>query len=112
MSTRCTINFMYGENEIAAKIYRHSDGYPDTEHGVPADLDRFFKDVQAQTKDTRFSDPSYLAAKYVVWQAAQYAGDNPLDFLSVGVCMKDPGDIEYTYFVTWTGGPLPEVTWE
>ena len=55
MSTRCTINFCYktedGEPEVVAKIYRHSDGYPDTEHGVKNCLKRFFKDVEKRIKD-------------------------------------------------------------
>lgn len=49
--------------------------------------------------DTHFEDPSYLAAKYVVWQAGKYAEDSALDFLGVGVQMKDPGDIEYIWHV-------------
>lgn len=112
MSTRCTINFRYGRS-TEAKVYRHSDGYPDGEAGVIADLQKFFTDVETQTRDTRFDDPNYLAAKYIVWQAnknrssyfrvAKHFGDaqepKMLDFLSVGVCQKDPGDIEYTYFV-------------
>jgi hypothetical protein len=118
MSTRCTIHFHgYGTPDIRAIIYRHCDGYPDGEHGVPADLERFFKEVESQTRDTRFSDPSYLAAKFVVWQAGEFARDDsrPLDFLSVGVVMQDPGDIEYRYHVTcgtdWNGS-RPEVNWE
>lgn len=105
MSTRCTINFTYGRpTDIAAKIYRHSDGYPGTvdgtEYGVLADLQTFFKTVKEQTNDTRFMDPTYLAAKFVVWQAGEFSrSGKPLDFLSLGVCQKDPGDIAYTYFV-------------
>jgi hypothetical protein len=104
MSTRCTINFgetYKDEFHNVAKIYRHSDGYPDSEYGVPACLSQFFKDVENQTMDTRFNDPSYLAAKFVVWQAGQYARDSnaPLAFSSLGVLLEDPGDIEYTYFV-------------
>ena len=107
MSTRCTINFNYGK-EVVAKVYRHSDGYPD---GVLGDLAKFFADVEKDnraTMDTRFKDPSYLAAKYVVWQAHQYAkayvggkykATPRLAFSGVGVVIEDPGDIAYTYFV-------------
>ncbi len=110
MSTRCVINFNYGSNVIA-KVYRHNDGYPE---GVLPDLESFFKDVKSQTVDTRFSDPSYLAARFVVWQADQhvevgksmardydYYGQpgGMLDFLGVGVVQEDPEDIEYAYFV-------------
>lgn len=124
MSTRCTINFKYeGHKDIVAKIYRHSDGYPEGEHGVPADLERFFQAVKDQTNDWRFEDPSYLAAKYVVWEADQHAriyDDNvrgwvsapPLNFLGVGVLLTDPSDIKYRYFVNCQPGGNPAVTWE
>lgn len=114
MSTRCTINFCTDDGELVAKIYRHCDGYPDGEHGVPADLARFFADVQQQcSNDTRFNDPAYLAAKYVVWQAARNArsAKAPLNFLSLGVTVSDPPDIAYTYQVTASHGhALPAVT--
>jgi hypothetical protein len=122
MSTRCTINFCYqSKDHINAKIYRHCDGYPE---GVLPDLEEFFKAVVADTTDTRFGDPNYLAAKFVVWQAAQnakhydsstgeYVASKPLDFISLGICMKDPGDIEHTYFVVCSGrGSQPEVLHE
>ncbi len=116
MSTRCVINFNYGKR-IEAKVYRHSDGYPAGESGVLADLQRFFAEVERQTNDNRYGDPSYLAAKFVVWQAEEYATDwegnkkQPLDFLGVGVCTRNPGDIEYIYTVKCKeGGLRPEVT--
>lgn len=131
MSTRCTIRFadQYGEDAI---IYRHSDGYPDSDVGVLADLQRFFSDVEEQTADTRFEDPSYLAAKFVVWQAAVNAQltptanqwgrtkeeaktPQPLKFLGVGVVREDPGDIEYRYTVhsdQRDDAGRPVVTWE
>lgn len=116
MSTRCNIHFNYADGTIAANVYRHSNGYPD---GVLPDLERFFADVEAQTSDTRFNDASYLAAKFVVWQAAEYAnwrtskpGEvKPLNFLSVGVVMRDAGDGEYVYEVTESrDGGRPTVT--
>lgn len=116
MSTRCNIHFTYaGRDEVEANVYRHSDGYPD---GVLPDLEKFFEAVEAQTSDTRFNDPTYLAAKFVVWQAGEYArmgaynyltgktGEvKPLDFLSVGVMTRDAGDGEYIYTVEC--GPHP-----
>lgn len=135
MSTRCVINFedSYGK----AKIYRHSDGYPESDVGVLADLEKFFTAVEKQTKDTRFNDPNYLAAKFVVWQAnenakidAQTFGRNPktgeyerkqgrakkLAFLGVGIIDRNPGDIEYEYTVHCDGSDpfnarRPKVTW-
>lgn len=109
MSTRCTTHFVSGDH-LAAKIYRHSDGYPE---GHGKELQRFFDDVEAQTGDTRFGDPSHLAAKLVVWLAREFAQSysvdtgewtshadtRPLDFLSVGVVQEDPGNIEFRYVI-------------
>ena len=109
MSTRSTTHFTLGRTPRAI-VYRHADGYPS---GAGADLLEFLRAVQLQTPDTRFSDPSYLAAKYVVFLAERFAVDyewtgdgvtstprkNRLDFISVGVCLEDPGDIEYRYVV-------------
>ena len=118
MSTRCNIHFTYS-GETVANVYRHSDGYPDGEHGVPACLERFFGEVEEQTGgDTRFGDPEYLAAKFVVWQAGRNAKrhpERPLDFLSLGVCTEDHGDIEFVYTIETAGvggGDRPKVTWE
>lgn len=113
MSTRCNIHFTeHDAGTVVANVYRHSDGYPE---GVLPDLQQFFTDVEDQTSDTRFDDPSYLAAKFVVWQAGQYArGGKPLDFLSVGVSTADAGDGEYVYTVACSrpfSGGRPEVTW-
>ena len=103
MSTRCTIHFHYGtfrQDEPAAIVYRHSDGYPETVHGVPESLERFFDAVEEVTHDTRFDDPCYLAAKFVIWQAQEYSGHaNPLATIGVGVCQEDPGDIRWRYHV-------------
>jgi hypothetical protein len=99
MSTRSTVHFQqsWGSEPVTeAIIYRHSDGYPSV---AGADIFRFFTEVQNQTTDTRFTDASYLAAKYVVWLAGEFRGNNPLDFLSVGVCAADPGDIAFRYII-------------
>ena len=107
MSTRATVHFQQG-GETQAIVYRRSDGYPE---GLGKDLKTFFSAVKKQTSDTRFNDPAYLAAKFVVWQASQYARKyhyetqtytpaQPLDFLGVGVVLEDPGDIEYRYLVS------------
>lgn len=147
MSTRCVINFCNPTGlpnksvtdfarKIEAKIYRHSDGYPNRETGVLADLDRFFEEVIAQTtgpdtpsrSGTCFSDPSYLAAKFVVWQAQQfcytyqydpdgnfesssYWKTHPLGFLSLGVVTENPVGVEYEYFVVCENGEKPKVFW-
>lgn len=104
MSTRCTINFTYNK-QVHSKIYRHYDGYPE---GVKPDLKRFFQEVQKECQgDNRFNDPSYLAAKFVVWQARQ--NGEGLRFTGVAPVLEDPDDIEYTYFVNCSGNK-PKVT--
>jgi hypothetical protein len=121
MSTRCNIHFAYVSGPPVANVYRHSDGYPE---GVLPDLDKFFAAVEAQTSDTRFSDPSYLAAKFVVWQAGRSAkleaydwrtstqGEvKPLAFLGVGIMSQDAEDAEYIYTVICRGSGRPEVTY-
>lgn len=107
MSTRSTTHFVYDDvNEPMAIVYRHTDGYPE---GAGKDLMAFLAECKA-LPDSRLSDPSYLAAKYVVFLADMFnvAYDktgketrrpSKLDFLSVGVVMEDPGDIEYRYTV-------------
>ena len=118
MSTRSTTHFTLGETPRAI-VYRHADGYPS---GAGADILEFLRSVQLQTLDTRFSDPSYLAAKYVVFLAQRFAVDydwtggemtitprkNRLDFISVGICLKDPADIEYRYVVDCATRREPE----
>jgi hypothetical protein len=110
MSTRSTTHFIYMEqNQASAIVYRHPDGYPEG-HGT--DLYRFLREC-AKLEDPRFSDPSYLAAKLVVWLADRFRysyrskdgvfdyvkNESLLDFLSVGVVMSDPGDIDYRYII-------------
>lgn len=118
MSTRATVWFHdKGKETPEAIIYRHSDGYPE---GLGQDLKRFIREIDNNLKDKRFDDPSYLAAKWVVWDAMLHAAlkaeyfkkypdfsgqPHPLNFLSVGICKKDPGDIEYRYHVICDGKP-------
>src|ERR1700690_3038636 len=67
MSTRSNVHFV-GSYGVSANVYVHNDGYPEAR--IP-DLYEFFSAVKAQTKDTRFTDASYLAAKFVVYKALQ-----------------------------------------
>ena len=72
-------------NEVQAMIYLHWGGAPTYMKTV---FESFFEDVAHQCgKDTRFNDPQYLAAKFVVWAAADNLDDpqRPLDFSGVGV---------------------------
>lgn len=122
MGTRTNIHFNYG-TEIASNIYRHYDGYPgkvedgeEVEYGVLPDLLRFFRDVKEHAVEygPRFGDPTYLAAKFVVWQAKENTRrlernfdtgkreerfTHHLDFLSLGVCVEDLGNIAFIYEV-------------
>jgi hypothetical protein len=108
MSTRSTTHFQENGQDIAI-VYRHSDGYPE---GAGVDLLRFIGEC-AKLQDSRLSDPSYLAAKYVVFLADMFnrtmkkvngeykyvKSKSKLEFLGVGVLMEDPGDIRYRYIV-------------
>lgn len=107
MGTASLTHFIDGDlGSPVATIYRHWDGYPEE---AGKDIYRFLAEVEAQTTDTRFSDPSYLAAKYVVFlagifaesEATEWVGDErivnranvkPLKFLSVGIV---PGECDY-----------------
>ena len=115
MSTRAVVNFYDGgpgksKKYLKAKVYRHSDGYPE---GLGKDLKEFLNLVKETVPDNRFNDASYLAAKWVVHDARQMSQDpvtHPLDFLSVGIMMEDPGDIEFIYDVVCTGDEMPKIT--
>lgn len=94
MGMRATIHFRYvGEEKPEAIVYRHWDGSLD---GVGKDLCRFLDDVEKQCKYTRFDDPMYLAAKYVIWQAGKYECA-PLDVMGLGIVQEDPCDIAFRY---------------
>lgn len=112
MGTSCVINFCH-KKEVIAKVYRHFDGGPDKNIGVDADLIRFFAAVKKECgKDTRFDDPSYLAAKFVVWQAREYS-DEPgsLNFVSVGVVLDDPS-VAYRWYVNCSSKKAPKIWFE
>ena len=114
MSTRACVHFIQG-GKAEAKIYRHSDGYPE---GLGQDLLEFLQELKTNVTDNRFTDAGYLAAKWVVRDATmnrQYANGEPhdLNFLGVGVVSQDPTDIEYRYEVLcddFDVNGLPKVT--
>lgn len=100
MATRSNIHFT-NEHGIQSNIYVHYDGYPENRL---AELSQFFQDVKEATRDTRFTDPTYLAAKFVVWYVSRmalgYRADkHPLDFLGIGVAQGDNLDSDYIYTV-------------
>ena len=110
MSTRSTTHFTYGdESKPVAIVYRHPDGCPD---GAGVDIRRVLGECQ-KLSDPRLDDPSYLAAKYVVFLAGMFNREfkivngkydyvkspSPLAFISVGVMTQDPEDIVYRYVI-------------
>ena len=116
MSTRSTTHFKWtADSDSTAIIYRHPDGYPE---GHGQFLVDWLADLDENVSDPRFTDPSYLATKLVValgrefnctyrfveGESAKVMNDHPLDFLSVGIVDKDPGDIEFRYEVTCDAG--------
>jgi len=104
MSTRCQISFEQ-DGIRHALIYKHSDGYPDSEYGMFSCLNIFFKAVSSSTRDTRFSDPEYLATKFVV-----FLMDGQIDCLGVGISIYEHSDIEYLYTVKCSESGQPSVS--
>lgn len=85
MSTPCVTEFVDYDGSAVAAVYRHWDGYPE---GAGADVSAFLRQVEEDTPgDTRFADPSYLAARYVVFLADMFRDRDagPLAFISVGI---------------------------
>jgi hypothetical protein len=100
MATRSQVKFV-DRGVTTSNVYVHWDGYPDSENGRLAELQRFFQDVKDQCGGVT-NDAEYLAAKYIVWKALEQCDDdnpNPLKFSGIGPCLQDHGDIEYIYTV-------------
>ena len=87
-------------NRPNATIYRHWDNYLE---GGGADLVEFLVTLRDSDFDSRFSDSSYLASKFVVYLAREFAEDwnkEPLDFLSVGIVHnEDDWGAEFIYHI-------------
>jgi hypothetical protein len=101
--TRANIHFRSGQLD-GANIYRHSNGSPEC---LGADIQDFL-DETTRLKDKRWDDGEYLAAKFLVWQAAIYVALNSkrekhrvhvMEFTTVAPCLEDHGDINYRYIV-------------
>jgi hypothetical protein len=113
MSTRCQIGFyQQGEQNLEkweALIYRHSDGYPDTQHGVVATVLPILKDFD---KNRGLDDIEYASA----WLVTSLK----TDYLNIGISNKFHYDIEYFYAVFTDGtvkifdthGNITPVHWE
>ncbi len=99
MGARLVVTFCDGNQKTpVAHIYDHwaADNKKDAQDVMEA----FFAEVEKQCSDTRFSDPSYLAAKFLVWRAHGYAATEqkyskepdtakPLNFLSLGIVREE-----------------------
>ena len=118
MSTRCQIG-VYDEpiksnkdleNHIAL-IYRHSDGYPEGDSGVIADLLPFLKWFENE----RGFDVEYIAARLLQYMCNKYddhgkewdkKAGREIDekaltgLLGHGICNALHGDIEYFYAIS------------
>jgi hypothetical protein len=91
MSTRCEIAIANEDGKVKAKLYRHSDGYPesvlrDLQCDVPAAY-------QAITKADRHCDPEMLAAMLVVQSVHR-------GLPTLQPCQNTHEDLEYKYLVT------------
>ena len=107
MSTRCNIEFYDGPvmseaSEPAARIYKHSDGYPESEYGVLALLRATFQacDKGFGLYGRRTNDPEWCAAEFVSMHRTIGGGN-------IYISQQNHGDIAYLYRVIC----LPE-TWE
>jgi len=92
MSTRCQIGFYEtGETNLEkweALLYRHSDGYPESEHGVISTIKPILDDFQA---NRGLDDLEYASA----WLVAKLK----TDYLNIGISNGFHGDIEYFYAI-------------
>ena len=89
MGARLQVTFQLGDIPLAS-VYHHTGGEFVGE--VEATMSAFI-DALRDLPDSRWSDPSYLAAKYVVWAAWEaQRGEDRLDFLSVGVTTPEIGE--------------------
>ena len=100
MSTRSQIGF-YNEkedlnSEYQALIYRHSDGYPESEYGVVEQLLPFLKEFK---ENRGIGDTEYCSARTL--QYLCNITDNPkheyTKYLGYGISSNFHMDIEYFY---------------
>jgi hypothetical protein len=102
MGTRAIIKVKGSEVEM----YRHSDGYPEGEHGVLAFLTPLVADFMAD----RGYDPSYFVARMVQAACNQYDANGYTDskYLGFGCYSKQEKmrDIAYTYTVDLETGKI------
>jgi len=122
MGTR-SLHYFYDSEKALSKqeptacIYRHWDGYLE---GAGLDIKEFLETLRDTEMDSRFGDASYLASKYLVYLAQNFASDwkeNPLDFLSVGIMPTTKGldawqDYTYHFVCEVQDNGLPKVVFD
>ena len=89
MSTRCTISVK--DDDGVYFIYRHHDGYPNGEHGVPATL---VKALEFAWPLPRFEADDFAAAIVGAWKRK---GGGDIRFTTQHGAHQDT---EYQYFIT------------
>ena len=94
MSTRCVVTFQ--DDDGSHSVYKHSDGYPDTEHGILALIEK----TKAHAWELPRFEADDFAASFVV-AAKQGAGG-----VRLTTGPEAHGDLEYTYLVTCVDGKL------
>ncbi len=103
MSTRCQIGFYRSHDQPLdppdAMFYRHSDGYPDSKHGVVEQLLPFLKRFHA---DRGLSDAEYAAARSLAHLIRLTASDGLLGY-GIDGSGGLHGDIEHFYRVDPSG---------
>lgn len=114
MSTRAQIGFYRNQNQnlsdFEALIYQHSDGYPDSENGVIANLAPFLRKFH---RIRGLSDIEYASARTLqhlmngddelMIEYSQNYKETPYGLLGYGISNQFHGDIEYLYAVYSTG---------
>jgi len=129
MSTRCQIGFYEQENNNLLKpdalLYRHSDGYPDTNYGVLTDLVPFLNLFHQRRG---LNDTEYAAAwtmhhlielhvsrskelREKMSSGKEYFPEDGKDCIGYGVCKNFHGDIDFFYAVQGTMLKVFEVHW-
>lgn len=118
MTVSALIDFFgSGDKKPTATIYRFDDGQPEN---LGRDLVSFVAEVRTHVKDKRFTDPDYLASRWIVYEALRYHAesvaieDNPkkfqrhyLDFLGCSIMSseEDSEQVQFRYHVICDGKP-------
>jgi hypothetical protein len=112
MSTRSVITFVRRKDDKrGSAIYKHYDGYPS--NMLPL-FDGFFDLVEKQSKtDTRFDDPSYLAARFVAYASQEPGAGLRVNFTGFGIVNAgDECGQSYDYVIVCAEREKrPEVWW-